>query len=100
MSSLTRFWRGIESLPTLAAVEAEWSLLVGGEYNLIKPFLLAGKDRADSQLNPNGGFPLCAGRENAIRRSMAFTTDRLTPRRSNAGGPSTRPPTSVLPQRA
>jgi hypothetical protein len=38
VSHPTRFWQAIESLPSLAAVAAEWQSLLGGEYDLIKPF--------------------------------------------------------------
>lgn len=57
MSSLKRFWQAIESLPSLAAVEAEWLALVRGEYDLIKPLLRPGKDRASSFPDPDGGLP-------------------------------------------
>jgi hypothetical protein len=57
MNSLKRFWNALETLPTLAAVEAEWIDLVGGEYSQIKPLLHASKDRADSYPNLNGGLP-------------------------------------------
>lgn len=57
MSSLKRFWRAVESLPSLAAVEAEWLALIGGEYNLIKPFLRPSRDRASSFPHPDGGLP-------------------------------------------
>lgn len=57
MSSLTRFWQAVESLPSLAAVEAEWLALVRGEYDLIKAFLRPGKDRASSFPHPEGGLP-------------------------------------------
>jgi hypothetical protein len=57
VSSLKRFWQAIESLPSLAAVEAEWLGLVRGEYDLIKLFLRPGKDRASSFHHPDGGLP-------------------------------------------
>jgi len=57
VSSLKRFWQAIESLPSLAAVEAEWLALVRGEYDAIKPFLRPKKDRATSFPRPDGGLP-------------------------------------------
>jgi hypothetical protein len=57
VSSLKRFWQAVESLPTLAAVEAEWLALVRGEYDLIKPFLRPRTDRASSFPRPDGGLP-------------------------------------------
>jgi hypothetical protein len=57
VSSLKRFWQAIESLPSLAAVEAEWLALVGGEYDAIKPFLRPKKDRATSFPRSDGGLP-------------------------------------------
>ena len=41
MSNLSKFWNAIESLPSLAAVEAEWQHLLGCEYRLAKSFLRA-----------------------------------------------------------
>ncbi|MCX7701855.1 MAG: hypothetical protein N2039_13335 [Gemmataceae bacterium] len=58
MSGLKRFWQAIESLPSLAAVEAEWRGLVGDEYDRIKRFLRPGKERASSFPHPAGGLPL------------------------------------------
>jgi hypothetical protein len=57
VSSLKRFWRAVESLPSLAAVEAEWVALVRGEYNLIKPLLRPSRERASSFPHPAGGLP-------------------------------------------
>jgi hypothetical protein len=57
VSRLKRFWQAIESLPSLAAVEAEWFALVRGEFDLIKPLLKPGKERASSFPNPKGGLP-------------------------------------------
>jgi hypothetical protein len=41
MSNLKRFWTAVESLPSLAAVEAEWHNLLGREFRLVQPFLRA-----------------------------------------------------------
>lgn len=57
MTSLKRFWPAVESLPSLAAVEAEWLAHVRGDYHLIKPFLRPRKDRASSFPRPDGGLP-------------------------------------------
>lgn len=57
MTSLRRFWQAVESLPSLAAVEAEWLAHLRGEYHLIKPFLRARTDRASSFPRPDGGLP-------------------------------------------
>lgn len=57
MSSLNRFWKAIESLPSLAAVETEWLSLLGAEYKLIKPLLRPHKDRATSFPRSDGGLP-------------------------------------------
>jgi hypothetical protein len=52
-----RFWRTIESLPSLAAVKTEWLALLDGEFDLIKPFLRPRIDRASSFPRPDGGLP-------------------------------------------
>lgn len=57
MTSLKRFWPTVESLPSLAAVEAEWLAHLRGDYHLIKPFLRPRKDRASSFPRPDGGLP-------------------------------------------
>jgi predicted transcriptional regulator len=57
VSSLKRFWQTIESLPSLAAVEAEWRAHLRGEYDAIKPFLRPKKDRATSFPRSDGGLP-------------------------------------------
>ncbi|MEW6252203.1 MAG: hypothetical protein AB1716_16310 [Planctomycetota bacterium] len=35
-----RFWPALESIPDLAAVPAEWRVLLGDEYDLIRPLLI------------------------------------------------------------
>ena len=57
MTSLQRFWPSVESLPTLAAVEAEWLAHLRCDYPLVKPFLRPRKDRASSFPRPDGGLP-------------------------------------------
>jgi len=55
--NLSGFWQAIESLPSRAAVEAEWQALVGGVYDQIKPFLKLRTERASSFPRPDGGLP-------------------------------------------
>jgi hypothetical protein len=56
--TLKRFWQGLESLPSLAAVEAEWVALLGSEHDLIKPFLRPRRARATSYPRLDGrGLP-------------------------------------------
>uniref|UniRef100_A0A7C4QNR1 Uncharacterized protein n=1 Tax=Schlesneria paludicola TaxID=360056 RepID=A0A7C4QNR1_9PLAN len=57
VTSLKRFWPAVESLPSLAAVEAEWLAHLRGDYHVIKPFLRPRKDRASSFPRPDGGLP-------------------------------------------
>jgi hypothetical protein len=55
--NLDGFWQAIESLPSRAAVEAEWQALVGDAYDWIKPFLKLRRERASSFPRPDGGLP-------------------------------------------
>lgn len=57
MSTLTNLWRALEHLPTLAAVDAEWSHLLGTDYDLARPFLRPTCERAASYPRLDGGLP-------------------------------------------
>ncbi|GIW90170.1 MAG: hypothetical protein KatS3mg109_0602 [Pirellulaceae bacterium] len=54
MSNLERLWQALDELPTLAAVEAEWAALTGGDFNVIKPLLRPRKNLASSVPHPAG----------------------------------------------
>jgi hypothetical protein len=54
VNNLSRFWQAIESLPSLAAVTADWELMVGDEFALVRPFLRPRPERAESFPRPNG----------------------------------------------